>query len=171
MKLRIDVETIKPAEHNTQDRTPVSGTESEGSPDGRQQEASEAHVSSAHTKHTEVLSKIALYYMKAVPPENKDDPKNFLAYMEKMKRIITGVSVGSLVITVRCDSLQILEGLWEDYSSGHLGEVVQQCLVTEEILREFSLAELKLKTTILEEEYEACKLYFEKNLAGGKFLF
>jgi len=28
---------------------------------------------------------------------------------------------------------------------------------------------LKLKTTISEEEYKACKMYFGKDPAGGKF--
>ena len=96
-----------------------------------------------------------------------DDHNNFLAYMEKMRFIITGVKVGSLVITVKCDSLEILEELWEDYSSGHLGEVVQRCFVTKEILTELSLAELKLKTTILEKEYKAYKAYFENESARG----
>ncbi|KAL9957114.1 hypothetical protein ACROYT_G038716 [Oculina patagonica] len=179
LNIKIDVETMKPTEHNTQDRTPVSRMDSGGSPDGRHQEASSVPVTSAHTQPsctgaeapqapnhipTEVLSKIALYYMKAVPPEH-NDPKNFLAYMKEMRLAITGVSVGSLVITVKCDSLQILEGLWGDYSSGHLGKVVQRCFVTEEILMEFNLAELKLKTTILEEEYKACKVFFMKNPA------
>ena len=45
--------------------------------------------------------------------------------------------------------------------------MVQRCFATEEILTEFSLAELKLQTTISEEEYIACKMYFEKDPAGG----
>ena len=84
-----------------------------------------------------------------------------------MRLIITGVSVGSLLITVKCDSLQILERLWEDYSCGHLGEVVQRYFVTEEILTELSLAELKLKTAISEEEYKACKKYLGKDPGRG----
>ena len=98
-----------------------------------------------------------------------DEHNNFLAYMQKMRVIITGVRVGSLLITVKCDSLEILEELWQDYSSGHLGEVVQRCFVTEEILMELNLTELKLKTTILEKEYEACKVHFEKESTRGGF--
>ncbi|CAH3137906.1 unnamed protein product, partial [Pocillopora meandrina] len=81
--------------------------------------------------------------------------------------IITGVAVGSLVITVKCESLMILEELWTDYSSGHLGEVVQNCFVTEKILKELNLAELRLKTTIDIEEYNACKTFFEKDALRG----
>jgi len=48
--------------------------------------------------------------------------------------------------------------------------VVQRCFVTEEILTESSLAELKLQTTISDEDYKACKIYFKKDPAGGKSL-
>ena len=86
-----------------------------------------------------------------------------------MRLNIIGVSFGSLLITVKCDSLQILERLWEDYSSGHLGEVVQRSLVTEEILTKLSLTELKLETTISEEEYKACKMFLGKDSRKGYF--
>ena len=65
--------------------------------------------------------------------------------------------IGSLVITVTCSSLQVLDGLWEDYQGGHLNEVIQKTLVTQEVLKELGLSELKLKTIISEEEYKACK--------------
>nr|XP_058942638.1 putative ankyrin repeat protein RF_0381 [Pocillopora verrucosa] len=80
-----------------------------------------------------------------------------------MKIIIIGVSKGSLVITVECESLMILEELWTDYLSGRLGEVVQNCFVTEKILKELNLAELRLKTTMDIKEYNACKLFFERD--------
>jgi len=72
-----------------------------------------------------------------------------------------------LLITLKCESLQILDRLWENYSSGHLEEVVQRCFVTEELLAELKLAELKLKATMSEEEYEACRGYFERDPARG----
>ena len=64
---------------------------------------------------------------------------------------------GSLIITVRCNSLQILEGLWEDYCAGHLQEVAQRYLVTKDILKELGVDELQLTVTINEEEYRACQ--------------
>ena len=178
---------MTPAELNTQDRTPFSARESAGSQNGGHREASVVPVSSGHTQSSctginaelpdapmspiptegEVLRLIASNYLQTTPPKCKADRDDFVAYMEKMKVIITGVDEGSLLITVKCDSLEILERLWEDYSSGHLGEVVQRCFVTEEILAELSLAELKLQTTISEEEYVACKMYFEKDPAQG----
>ena len=184
--LRIDVKAMKPAEHNTQAfRTPASTVESEGSQNGWHQEASAVLVSSGQTQPSctcaaatqtptsskmpteEILGLIAVTYLQATQPSSKDDCAIFLEYMKQMRLTITGVSIGSLLITVKCDSLEILERLWEDYSSGHLGEVVQRCFVTEEILKELSLAELKLETTISEEEYKACKMFLGKDSAKG----
>ena len=187
LDLRIDVETMKPAEHNSQAfRIPASTAESEGSQNGGHHEASTVPVSSGQTQPSctcaeatqapmsskiptegEVLRLIAFSYLQATQPSSKDDFESFLEYMEKMRLNITGVSFGSLLVTVKCDSLHILERLWEDYSSGHLGEVVQRCFVTEEILTELSLAELKLETTISEEEYKACKIFLGKDSAKG----
>lgn len=64
------------------------------------------------------------------------------------------------MITVTCSSLQILKGLWEDYSSGHLNRVIEQILVTPDVLEKLGLSELKLKTTISEKEYKKCKEFF-----------
>ena len=68
--------------------------------------------------------------------------------------------LGSLVITVSCSSLEVLEQLWGDFCSGHLNEVVQETLVTEQLLKELCLSEVKLKTIICEKEYSACKEWF-----------
>ena len=179
---------MKPAERNTQAfRTPASTVESEGSQNGGHHEASTVPVSSGQTQPSctagtevthapmssniptegEVLRSIALHYLQATQPSSENDFDRFLKYMEKMQLAIAGVSIGSLLITVKCDSLQILERLWEDYSSGRLGEVVQRCFVTEEILKELSLAELKLATTISEEEYKRYKMFLGKDSPKG----
>ena len=184
MKLKIDVEAMEPTEHSTQDRTPVSTVESGGSRNVGQHGASVLPVSSGQNPSTclnaeapqapryiptteEILRSIADNFLKNTPPKNRDEHDYFLTYLERIGAIFTSVSTGSLLITVKCDSLQILARLWEDYLSDHLGKVIQRSFVTEEILTEFSLAELKLKTTISEEEYEACKAYFEKDLSEG----
>ena len=39
--------------------------------------------------------------------------------------VITGASMGSLVIRVECDSPQSLEKLWEDYLCNRLDKMVQ----------------------------------------------
>ena len=185
MNLRIDVETMQPAESNTQAfRTPASTIEPGGSQNGGHQkaslvpvpsgqaqplctgaEATQAHMCSNRTE--EVLSLIADRYLQATQPSNVDEFDSFLAYIKEMRLAITGVKVGSLLIAVKCESLQILERLWQHYLSGYLGEVVQRCFVTEEILTALGLAELKLKTTISEEEYKACKKYLGKNPLVG----
>jgi len=177
LEIKIDVGTMKPAEHSTETRNPVSAIESGGSQNGGHQGTSTEPVSSgAETPQASsvilletqtVLAQIASKYLETAPPSCKEDLDDFMTYMGKMRFIITGIATGSLLITVRCDSLRILERLWEDYSSGHLGDVVQRCFVTEEILVELSLAELKLKTTISKDEYEACKVYFTKDPTQG----
>ncbi|XP_078347736.1 uncharacterized protein LOC144632861 [Oculina patagonica] len=248
LKVRIDVETMKPAEHNIQNRTPVSGTRSGRSPDGMHHEASTEPVASSHiqpwpkersrrrkvrkrreflemrlptgadafhrtpvsatelggsseVRHQErsqdlplppghaqslstgaevfqapnriptegeVLRLIASNYLMTTPPKCKNERDEFLTYLKEMRVVLTGVDVGSLVLTVKCDSLQILKELWKDYSSGHLGKVVQRCFVTREILTELRLSELMLKTTISEKEYKAYKMYFEKESMRGQ---
>jgi len=178
------VDTLKLKEHNPQDRT-VSAKESKGSQNDESQEASAVLASSGQTqvsctgdeahqvpnpirsKVTEALCNIAVNYVDKTPPLCKKEHDEFEAHMKAMRLHITGVRIGSVLITVKCDSLQILERLWEDYSSGHLGEVVQRCFVTEEILTELGLAELKLKTMISEEEYKACKKYLLKDPGRG----
>ena len=183
MKLKIDVEAM---EHSTQDRTPVSTVESGGSRNVEQHGASVVPVSSGQNQSScvnaeapqaqmdiptpqQVLCFVAVNYIQTTRPKSKKDYDDLNNLLKGIGATLTGVATGSLLITVKCDSLQILEKLWEEYLSGHLGEVIQRSFATEEILKEFSLAELKLKTTISEEEYKACKAYFEKDLSEGWF--
>jgi len=65
---------------------------------------------------------------------------------------------GSIKITVKCRTLKILEGLWDDYCFGHLNAVAEECLITETVKDELSMETIKLATTLLEEDYLACKL-------------
>jgi len=183
LKLRIDVDSMKLAEQNTQDRT-TSSKKRGGLQHGEQLEASAEPVPSGHTEpstigteapqapnpipsNEEVFRWIVVNYLKSTPPKSKDEHDEFLAYLKELRLVLKDFRYGSLLITVKCDSLQILDRLWEEYLYGHLGEVIQRCFVTEEILTKLNLVELKLKTTISEEEYEACKAYFEKDPARG----
>ena len=79
------------------------------------------------------------------------------------KAVIVDVATGSLMVTIECSSLDILEGLWKDYSAGRLNEMAQRFLVTEEILDEFALDKVKLTTTIKKEEYRACQDRLSEN--------
>ena len=84
-----------------------------------------------------------------------------LEYLKtKLGVVVQGFRQGSLIITVSCSSLEVLEALWRDYRRGHLNEVVQDTLVTAEVLKELNLSEVKLKTIISEDEYKLCKDLF-----------
>ena len=85
----------------------------------------------------------------------------FLQYLGyKLNAFVRSHDVGSLLITVECSSLQILEGLWEDYRSGHLNAIAQEILVTADVLEKLGLDDVRLKTYISEEEYECGKQIF-----------
>ena len=173
LNIKVEEEECKPKETNMQPTT--IATESEGCQEVQNQRASamlptEGSVSHSGTEDCQanrVMSFIAMNYLETMRPKSSEDHNKFMDYMRKMRVIITGVSVGSLVITVKCESLQILEKLWFEYSSGRLGEMVQNCFVTEKILKEFNLTELKLKTTMDIEEYKARKVYFERVALRG----
>ena len=81
-----------------------------------------------------------------------------------LRVLVRGYHLGSLTITVECSSLQTLEGLWNDYTSGHLEEVAQEALVTSDVLKTLGIAGMKLKTFISEEEYEKGKKELVENL-------
>lgn len=86
---------------------------------------------------------------------------SFLNYLQEVRKLLViDTQEGSLIFTVQCGSLEILEELWEDHRSGHLKKMAQQYLVTDDILREFGEIEVNLATTIEDAEYEACKDFF-----------
>lgn len=64
-------------------------------------------------------------YLQTTPPQSSEEHNKFKEYLKELQLIMKDFCQGSLVITVKCESLQILEELWTDYSSGHLGEGVQ----------------------------------------------
>ena len=105
----------------------------------------------------ELLDFIASKYLKKVDPSTPEEFNGFVEYIERARKaLILDVTSGSLIVMVECSSLEILEGLWEDYSTGYLSEMAQKFLATDEILKAFGLAEVKLTTTIKEEEYGTC---------------
>ena len=98
------------------------------------------------------------------------EENGFVQHLEDVNQVlIVDVNPGSLVLTVRCSSLEILERLWQDYSSGHLGKVAQEFLVTERVLEDLGLVELKLKITIPENDYWEGRLHFPE-CAGIKLI-
>ena len=111
----------------------------------------------------DVLCLISKRYLENVKPSTREEFNEFLQYIERAGAVFVGVTTGSLIVMVECGSLEILERLWEDYRTGYLNEVAQKCLVTEEILKAFGLAEVKLSTTIKEEEYRTCRELLSKD--------
>ncbi len=109
----------------------------------------------------EVLNLAAFKYLKTLDPSKPEDLNGFVHYLREIRELlIVNTNSGSLIITVECSSLEILDKLWDDYCTGFLNEMAQKFLVTEELLKELGLIEVKLSTTILEEEHRACREYF-----------
>ena len=80
---------------------------------------------------------------------------------------VQGDRRGSLIITVSCSSLEVLEELWKDYRTGHLNEVIQATLVTAEVLEKLNLKEVKLRTIISEEDYLSYKEFLNKSAGNA----
>lgn len=116
----------------------------------------------------QVLNLAASKYLKTIDPSKPEDLNGFVYYLEKVRKaLIVDTQSGSLIITVECSSLEILDELWYDYYTGFLNKIAQKFLVTEEVLKELVLTEVKLTTTILEEEYRTCREHLLKR--SGKF--
>ena len=106
----------------------------------------------------QVLNLAASKYLTSIEPSELEDLNGLVYYLEKLRKVlIVDTQPGSLIITVECRSLEILDDLWSDYCSGFLNEMVQKFLVADEVLKELGLTEVKLTTTILGEDYRACR--------------
>ena len=96
--------------------------------------------------------------------------KAFPAYLQRVKLIQnsgqTEESDNSLRVAVECENSEILEQLWRDYRSGYLNVVAEKWLLTDDIKRRFHLTSVKLKTTILQKDYLACKDFLLNNTGG-----
>ena len=115
----------------------------------------------------DVLNLIADNYTNALNPASREEFNSFLQYMEQVRQLlIVDAKEGSLIITTECSSLKILDELWKAHCTGTLNRVTQS-LVTRDVLKTFGLTEVKLITTIVEEEYKACREVFLKQGAGG----
>lgn len=67
------------------------------------------------------------------------------------------VGIGSIIFTVECHTLEILEHLWRDYLSGELDKVAERCFVTEDMKKKLNLDGIGLKTFIDEGNYLNCQ--------------
>ena len=82
--------------------------------------------------------------------------------------VVLFVQPGSLIITIQCPSLESLESLWNAYCSGYLNDIVERFLLTDELKRKLRIDNVRLKTTIEEENYSTCKKALMETL--GKLL-
>ena len=109
----------------------------------------------------EVLNVIALKRFKKIDPSNPEELDGFVRFLSEVRNVLVlDVQSGSLIVTVLCSSLKVLDALWYDYCTGHLNDMAQKYLVTKDILKEFNLTELKLTTTIQGEEYIDARKFF-----------
>jgi len=120
----------------------------------------------------QVLSYIGWKCFQNVDPSKPEELNGYLEYLTKVRNVlVVDTQQGSLIIIVECSSLEILDGLWVDYDKGHLNDMAQKYLVTEDLLQEFGLTEVKLTTTILKDENRACREYFLRKSGEDEKLF
>ena len=95
----------------------------------------------------------------------------FITYLKiKLGVDVEDYRLGSLVITVSCSSLEVLEALWNEYRTGRLNEVVQDTLVTAEVLEKLELSEVQLRTIISEEDYLSYKGILKTKSGNDKII-
>ena len=73
------------------------------------------------------------------------------------KVLVLNVCEGSIVVSLRCPTLESLEHLWSDYRSGDLDKLAERYLLTEEFKKKLNLETSYLTTYIDEENYLNCK--------------
>ena len=73
------------------------------------------------------------------------------------KVLVLTVCKGSIVISLRCPTLESLEHLWRDYRSGDLDKLAERYLLTDEMKKKLKLETSCLMTNIDEENYLNCK--------------
>ena len=109
----------------------------------------------------EVMNFITLKYFQKVDTTKPEERNEFLRFLADVRKVLVLDShPGSLILTVLCSSLEILDALWYDYCTGHLNDMAQKYLVTKDVLQEFDLTDLRLTTTIQGEEYVAARTFF-----------
>ena len=108
-----------------------------------------------------VMNYIARKCFQTVDTTKPEELNGFLRYLKKVRKVlILDAQSGSLILTVLCSSLEILDALWYDYCTGHLNGIAQKYLVTKDVLKEFGLIGLKLTITIQGKEYMAARAFF-----------
>ena len=122
MNIKVDVNYLKPEEQNIQ--TGMLATETVRCHEVQQPTASATSPASGSVSYpktdlqacrVETFLSIIKGSFHSVELHSIGECNQFKKYAKEMKLIIVGASDGSLVITVKCESLMILEDLWTDY--------------------------------------------------------
>lgn len=123
----------------------------------------------------ERMRRSATLEMDMFPLTTEPDVKTFCHYLtEALGTLLSEKKPGSLTLTVHCRSLEILERVWEDYCSGHLDAVAEECFLTDETTKtkeergkksEADVDTIGLETIISEEDYLKCKKFL-KEISG-----
>ena len=88
----------------------------------------------------------------------EEDLKSFTDHLVNVYGVnLVTVGMGSVIIILDCPTLDSLEHLWNDYLAGHLDNLAERYLVSNEMKKKLDLETVSLKTTILEEDYLNCK--------------
>ena len=113
----------------------------------------------------EILSRQIQVYIKHRKVATADEVSALIKHIEKTYNLaLESVGVGSLEMKFRCPTLESLEHLWSDYKSGYLNDIAEGYLVTDDIKKRLNLANVRLKTTIEDENYWNCrKILMEKS--------
>ena len=151
-------------EENLDIRIDCDATEQGGASSTQNVNREENMANRQYPSVQDVMSLVADKYLQAIPPSNRDDLHSFHRYLRETRQLlIVDNKSGSLIITVQACSLYILDELWRDYCTGHLQDVAQRYLVTEDILQQLGLDSVQLTLTISEEKYKAYRKTFLKN--------
>ena len=101
-----------------------------------------------------------------------EDLKSFTDHIDNVYGVnLVTVGKGSVIIILDCPTLDSLEHLWNDYLAGHLDNLAERYLVTNELKKKLDLDTVCLKTTIVEEDYLNCKeaLMERRSTYSGEF--
>ena len=73
-----------------------------------------------------VLNFIAFKYFQTIDPSKPEELNGYLKYLKEVRKVLVlDTYQGSLIVTVECRTLQILDELWVDFCTRHLNEMAQ----------------------------------------------
>ena len=93
----------------------------------------------------------------AIEPDDNVTAQGVGALIKYLKRshslLLNEFLNSGLETIVQCPTLESLDSLLNDYYSGHLNEVAERCLVTEEVETKLNKETLRLRTVINAENH------------------